>query len=91
MGTPPHPPHVDRLPPAELAQLRAALDEAGMPLRAGPDADKKLAEVRAKYEPYVNALAEHLLIALPSWMPAPDTADDWQTSVYEHLSTTRIS
>ena len=91
MGTPPHPPHTDRLPPAELAQLRAVLADAGLPLRAGPDADKKLAEVRAKYEPYVHALSEHLLIALPSWMPAPDTADDWQTSVYEHLSTARIS
>jgi hypothetical protein len=47
--------------------------------------------VRAKYEPYVNALAEHLLVALPPWISAHDIADDWQTSVYEHLSTARIS
>jgi hypothetical protein len=39
----------------------------------------------------VNALAEHLLIALPPWVSAPEGADDWQTSVYEHLSTARIS
>jgi hypothetical protein len=90
LGTPPRPPRADRLPPAELAELRAALAEVGMPLRFGPEADRKLAEIRAKYEPYVNALAEHLLIALPPWMPPPDNADDWQTSVYEHLSTAEI-
>ena len=54
-------------------------------------ADQKLIAIRAKYEPYVNALAEHLLIALPPWVSASDAADDWQTSVYEHLSTARIS
>lgn len=90
LGTPPHPPHDDRLPPPELARLRRILAEAGMPLRDGPEADQKLATVRAKYEPYVHALAEHLLMSLPAWIPAPDTADDWQTSVYEHLSTAQI-
>lgn len=90
LGTPPRPPVVDRLPPAELARLRAMLAEVGMPLRDGPAADQKLAAVRAKYEPYVNALADHLLIALPPWIPRPDTVDDWQTSVYEHVSTARI-
>jgi hypothetical protein len=90
LGTPPRPPQADRLPPAELARLRGILAEVGIPMRSGPDADRKLAAVRAKYEPYVNALAEHLLIVLPPWVSAPDAADDWQTSVYEHLSTARI-
>jgi len=91
LGTPPRAPQTDRLPPAELAGLREILAQVGIPLRQGPDADRKLAEVRAKYEPYVNALAEHLLVALPPWVSAPDSADDWQTSVYEHLSTARIT
>ena len=91
LGTPPRAPAADRLPPADLARLRGMLAEAGMPLRDGPAADQKLAAVRAKYEPYINALAEHLLIALPPWIPGPDTVDDWQTSVYEHMSTARIA
>lgn len=90
LGTPPRPPQVDRLPPAELAKLRAVLSETGLSLRNGPEADTKLAAIRGKYEPYVNALAEHLLVTLPAWLPAPDTADDWQTSVYEHLAPARI-
>jgi hypothetical protein len=91
LGTPPRALPADRLPPAELARLRGILADVGLFLREGPDADQKLAVVRAKYEPYVNALAEHLLVALPPWIPDLDTADDWQTSVYEHRSTARIS
>lgn len=50
-------------------------------LRDGPDADQKLIVLRAKYEPYVNALAEYLLVSLPPWLPAADASDDWQTNV----------
>ncbi len=90
LGTPPRMPPADRLPPAELARLRQILSEAGMPLRDGPAAEQKLAQVRAKYEPYVYALADYLLVALPPWIPPPESSDDWQTSVYEHVSTTLI-
>jgi hypothetical protein len=89
-GTPPRMPANDRLPPAALAQLRQLLASAEMPLREGAAADQKLAEVRAKYEPYVNSLAEYLLVALPPWLPDPEASDDWQTSVWEHASTAPI-
>ena len=88
--TPPRMPSVDRLPPAELARLRNILAEAGMQLREGPEADQKLAEIRAKYEPYVSALADYLLVTLPPWIPPSESADDWQTSVWEHASTAII-
>jgi ion channel len=90
-GTPPHMPGVDRLPPADLAKLRAILADAGMPLREGPDADQHLAAIRRKYEPYVHALADELFVALPPWMPPPDSADDWQTSIWEHAATAPLS
>ncbi|MBK9712784.1 MAG: two pore domain potassium channel family protein [Kouleothrix sp.] len=90
LGTPPRPPAADRLPPSDLARLRAILAGAGVPLREGAAAERKLAEMRAKYEPYVNAMSAHLLMPLPAWLPAPDTSDDWQTSVFEHVSTARI-
>jgi hypothetical protein len=88
--TPPHMPHQNRLSPTELMRLRKYLSDAGMSLREGPEADQKLAMLRAKYEPYVNALAEYLLVTLPSWLPETNASDDWQTSVWEHASTAPI-
>jgi hypothetical protein len=88
--TPPHMPSRNRLPPTDLARLREVLSDAGMSLREGLAADQKLTDLRAKYEPYVNALAEHLLVALPPWLPDAEASDDWQTSVWEHASTTPI-
>jgi len=88
--TPPHPPSHNRLPPTDLTRLRLMLADAGMALREGSDADQKLAALRAKYEPYVNALADYLLVALPPWLPETDASDDWQTSVWEHASTAPI-
>jgi hypothetical protein len=88
--TPPHMPGQDRLSPADLRRLRDTLADAGITLREGADADQKLSALRAKYEPYVNALAEYLLVTLPPWLPASDASDDWQTSVWEHASTAPI-
>src|SRR5438128_3297382 len=56
--TPPLVPDPDRLPNDRLLQLRALLREAGLSLREGPAVDAKLAELRAMYEPFVNALAK---------------------------------
>jgi hypothetical protein len=83
-GTPPRRSQVDRLPPSDLVQLRVILAAAGIPLHEGMEADQHLAAIRAKYEPYVQALAEYLFVALPPWMALPDSADDWQTSIWEH-------
>jgi Ion channel len=89
-NTPPHMPSQNRLSPTDLLRLREMLADAGISLREGSDADQKLAALRAKYEPYVSALAEHLLVALPRWLPETDASDDWQTSVWEHAATAPI-
>lgn len=83
-NTPPTPPVPDRLPAQELTRLRFALAEAGSPLHDGEAADERLAELRGLYEPYVFALAEHLLFALPPWLPPTKVADDWETTAWEH-------
>jgi hypothetical protein len=67
----------DRLTPAVLGQLDAALSAAGVPMRADSAGLQKLAELRREYEPYVCALSSWLLMALPPWIPAPDAQDDW--------------
>ena len=34
------------------------------------------------YEPFVNALGERLLFTLPRFMPAEESADNWQRSAW---------
>jgi hypothetical protein len=82
LGTTPNYHGHNRLPPTELVELRAMLREAGIPLRDGPEADEKLALLRHKYEPYVSALADRLLMPLPPWLPTPGARDDWQITAW---------
>jgi hypothetical protein len=72
--------------PADLMQIRQVLRAAGVFLRDGPEADQKMEKLRGMYEPYVQALADRLLMPLPPWLPPPDAVDDWQTSVWQHSS-----
>ena len=78
LNTPPRPPAADRLPPPDLQHLRTLLRETGMTVREDRAAEEKLGEMRLMYEPYVNALAQLLLVALPTWTPVPGARDNWQ-------------
>ena len=78
--TAPLPPDPDRLPAAELIRLRESLLHVGLEMRDGPAVAKTLAELRALYEPIVNALAAHFRLALPSFQPEKQPVDNWQTS-----------
>ncbi len=73
----------DRLPTDDLQRLRSALAADNVPLRAGADADDKLAQLRRLYEPYLAALAAHVETTLPPWIHARDATDNWQTSAWE--------
>ena len=53
---PPEPVTVDRLPADSVAQLRAALADEGIHLIEEAASEKKLAELRAMYEPFLVAL-----------------------------------
>ena len=82
----PRQPVPDRLPPADLARLRATLAAAGARLRDGAESERKLKELREMYEPYVCALSKHLLMPLPPWTPARAVSDNWRTSAWGRLS-----
>jgi hypothetical protein len=84
--TPPLPPEPDRLPAEGLAKLRATLRAAGLAVREGPAVAQALAELRALYEPYVNALAALFLYALPPVQPERSPVDNWQTSAWAQRS-----
>ena len=80
--TPPVVPDPDRLPAERLAQLRTMLRETGLDLRDGPGVEAPLAQLRAMYEPFVNALAERFLLVLPPVLTDQTTVDNWQTSAW---------
>jgi hypothetical protein len=80
--TPPQPPEPDRLPPPRWQRLCESLHQAGLELREGPAVEKKMAELRATYEPFVNALARRLLFTVPAWLPDHAVVDNWQTSAW---------
>jgi hypothetical protein len=79
---PPIEPEPDRLSPDQMRRLRAELASSGMELREGEAVDLKLAELRGMYEPFVNALARHFLLALPPVVSDSTPVDNWQTSAW---------
>ncbi len=81
--TPPLAPGRDRLSPTELARLRSTLVAAGLMLREGSDADRRLTELRAMYEPYMYSLSKYFCITIPPWMRASSVPDNWQMSAWE--------
>ena len=85
-GTPPMNPKLSRLSPADFTRMRDTLAEVGLQVRNEEDAEKRLYELRLIYEPFVNALAEHLLVNLPPWIAVTKTVDDWQTSAWDHFA-----
>jgi hypothetical protein len=58
------------------------LAQHGVKLQDGPEADRKLTELRHMYEPYLYALAEYLIQSLPPWIPAKKGKDNWQTTAW---------
>src|SRR5947209_1074811 len=80
LGRPPIGSAPDRLPSSELARLRTGLAVAGVVLHAADGAEEKLAELRRMYEPYVAALAKHLLMPLPAWRSGAEPHENWRTS-----------
>jgi hypothetical protein len=81
-GTAPNALPHDRLPSQDLSRIRDTLAQHGMKLRDMEEADRKLAEFRKMYEPYIYALAEYLNQTLPPWIPQKKGKDNWQTTAW---------
>jgi hypothetical protein len=76
----------DRLPPSELARLRALLTQSGFQLRDDEESHKKLATLRAMYEPYLLTLSRFLYMEIPPWILAKEISDNWKTSAWGRIS-----
>ncbi len=75
----------DRLPQEDLNKIEAMLRKYNITLCASGDEDARLRKMRSEYEPFVYALAERLLLALPTWLPPDDgKGDNWQRSAWDH-------
>ena len=77
------------LPPDEIERerrlIQSALQTRGdMPFQRA--LDSVLRDLRASYEPYVNALSTHLRMPLPSWLPPEGGADNWEVTAWESRS-----
>ena len=83
-GTPPSL-EAKRLSRADFTRLRDELAKNEIYLSDGEDVERKLAEIRGMYEPFVEALSKHLLMPLPGWMPEAGRVDDWETSAWDHF------
>jgi hypothetical protein len=69
-----------RLDHDSLEQLYTKLDDAGMKLKTGPEAEAKLAKLRALYEPHVNSLAERMAFKIPPFVQSEPVRDAWKTT-----------
>jgi len=58
-----------RLTEADLPALRAALSSAGITLRLGPTEATELLRINHRYNVYLHALSQWLMISLPAWIP----------------------
>ena len=79
-------PKLSRLSSTDFVRMRDALADVGLQFRNAEDAEQHLYQLRLIYEPFVNALAEHLLVNLPPWISETKTVDDWQTSAWDHFA-----
>ena len=65
----PKSPPTDRLPCGECQRLLEALAHAGLKVDDPKETERRLAEIRMLYEPYVYALSQYLYMELPAWAP----------------------
>jgi hypothetical protein len=75
----------ERLTPEDLAELREQLSQKGLRLRQDGEADQKLADLRALYEPYVEGIARNLFIPLPPWIRHDPIKDNWRSGPWDRL------
>jgi hypothetical protein len=58
------------------------LSAGGIPLHPPGESDERLAALQAMYEPFLDALGEHFLMAVPALAGETGRPDNWQTSAW---------
>jgi hypothetical protein len=82
----PRPPAAHRLDAEASDRLWALASRIGLLTETPAAAGERLTAVRSVYEPYLEALSEHLLMDLPPWVPAPGAMDNWESTAWDFAS-----
>lgn len=69
----------DRLPSGAFRDLTELLSSCNLRF-VEDEAEERLAAFRSTYEPFLRGIADHLLLALPRWVPDPEQVDNWVNS-----------
>lgn len=69
-----------RSAPERIAEMRAWLVAAGVPMQDDPEAEARFEDLRRLYAPYLRALSEYLQMPLPAWLPTGKARYNWQTT-----------
>jgi hypothetical protein len=69
-----------RLTSVDYGRMRIELRAADLQLVNDDGAEQRLHDFRATYEPFLNGLADYLLLSLPGWLPPEEVLDNWQNS-----------
>ena len=69
----------DRLTPEQFNRIHDLLCQAGTRVSREPGAWTRLSQMRAMYEPQGAALARHLSMDLPPFVPPEARRDNWET------------
>ena len=81
LSTAPSAPQPDRLPPARFEHIQRTLQKAGISLPH----QQQIADLRAMYEPFVNSIAQYLIVSLPPWTHS-GRVDNWRTSAWGRIA-----
>jgi Ion channel len=79
----PRPPNPPRLSAEQLSGLLRSLTESGLTLQCDAGGCRRLEELRAMYEPSVEALSRRLLMPLPPWVPPARVHENWAATAQE--------
>jgi hypothetical protein len=71
-----------RLSPEELGELRSRLEGSGLHAEDSAESERRLHRLRATYEPNAIALANHLALNLPGWLPGEEVRENWRRAVH---------
>lgn len=80
----------DRLSVEDLAQIRAELGAKGFVTHDDAAAEEKLQDLRNLYEPYAQAIARNLFIALPPWIRRDPVKDNWRSGPWDRIIQSRV-
>lgn len=75
----------ERLSSSDLGLIRLQLAGKGLQLRTDAAAEEKLQQLRTQYEPYAQAIAKNLVIALPTWIRHDQIRDNWQAGPWDRM------